>query len=164
MSALTSHRASSPTSYALVGVGSALIVAAVSFSAWHLASPAPRVRLAIEPMTADQCRPLFEAVVSDAIPNIHEDDRVACQVFFADWVRSVPETPYRVDGNFLEVRGGRFSLADAKAWRTQYAVGNEQLPSVLVVMDSTAATLRFQTAGDATKALSAIVAAGASVQ
>ena len=164
MTAHTSHRVSSPNSYALVGLGSALVVAAVTLSAWHLASPAPRARPAIEPMTAEQCRPLFEAVVSDAIPNVHEDDRVACQAFFADWVRSVPDTPYRVDGKFLEVRGGRFSLVDAKAWRTQYAVGNEQIPSVLVVMDSTAATLRFQNAGDATKALSAIVAAGASVQ
>lgn len=145
---------------AIVG---AVVVGLVAVGAWRFAPPA-RSKVPVEKLSATQCRPMFDAVVSDSIPNVEYDERDACSEHFASWVRSVPDTPYRVDGGALEVRGGRFSLSGAKVWSTAYAVGNEQLPAVLVVMDTTAATLHFQSSDAANRSLTSIVAGGAARQ
>lgn len=133
----------------------------VGICAWQMQQVPGKTRAPVEHMTAAQCQPLFDAVVSDALPNVHQDDRDACAVHFASWVKSVPDTPYRVDGKQLEVRNAKFSLTGAQAWRTSYAVGNESLPAVLVILETTAATLRFQKVDDADAALRHLVAGGA---
>lgn len=147
-----------PKASTIVGIGVALL--SMLTAGCLLLKPAERQVKAEEPASAEVCKHTFDALVADTITSIDPDEAGACGVHFASWAKSIPDTVYAVKGGILEVRGGSFPLRGAQFWRTSYSIGNERLPAVLVVTETTAATLRFQKASDADAAFAA-VAAGA---
>lgn len=145
-------------------LASAVAAAVFAGAAWYLTRPAERQTWPAEPMTASQCKQVFDAIVNDSIDNAEEYERVACRSHFAGWMKSVQPTMYKVEGANLEIRGARLGLSGAQAWRTSYAVGDESFPAVLVVTSTTAATLRFQENSEAEAAVKRLVDAGTVLQ
>lgn len=158
MKATATAYQSQPKTSTIVGIGAALLSALTA--GCLLLKPAEHKAKAVDTASAEVCKQTFDALVADTITSIDPDEAGACDVHFAGWAKSIPDTVYAVKDGHLEVRGGSFSLRGAQFWRTNYNIGNVSLPAVLVVTEKTAATLRFQKAADADSAFTA-VAAGA---
>lgn len=136
-----------------------LVLLSITFLGYYAFRPVERTTAAVQPMLPEQCKMVFDAIVADTVTSIDADEAEECGPHFASWAKAIPDTKFTVSAGSLDVRGTSISLAGAHAWRTNYNIGNEVLPAVVVVTDATAATLRFQRAADATAALASIQAA-----
>lgn len=121
-----------------------LMLLSITFLGYHALRPVDRSAKVAASLPVEHCKRLFDVATSDSVLTVDADDAAACAAHFASRAKALPDTEFRVEGGNLEVRGGSFLLVGAEVHRTSYRVGEENLSAVLVVVDSTAATLRFQ--------------------